>query len=147
MGYRSTVAYSIRFIPVEQEGIDFVMAEERAKGSFFTFIAEAKSKEQTALCFSEEEAEYLKIDEKNLAIHFFADDVKWYESYAGVQCHECLMGLSREWADDGDCSSPYIGGAFVRIGEELEDMVQEVWGEGQYEWIEIHRSMSCDWMD
>ena len=147
MGYRSTVAYTIRFIPVEQDGIDFVMAEERAKGCFFTFLAEAKSKEQTALCFSEEEAEYLKIDEKNLAIYFFAEDVKWYESYAEVACHEALVELSKEWADDGDCSSPYIGGAFVRIGEELEDMVQEVWGEGDYDWIRINRSMSCDWLE
>jgi len=144
MGYRSTVAYTIRFVPVEQDGIDFVMAEERAKGAFFTFITEAKSKDTISGAFLDED---LKIDEKNLTINFFADHVKWYESYPDVQCHECLMGLSREWADDGDCSSPYIGGAFVRIGEELEDMVQEVWGEGQYEWIEIHRSMSCDWLE
>jgi hypothetical protein len=146
MGYRSTVAYTIRFIPVEQQGIDLDTAIERAKGSFYTFLAEAKSKEQTALCFSEEEAEYLKINHDNLMINFFADGVKWYETYEEVQCHECLMGLSREWADDGDCSSPYIGGAFVRIGEELEDMVQEVWGEGDYDWIRINRSMSCDWL-
>jgi hypothetical protein len=144
MGYRSTVAYTIRFIPVEQDGIDFVMAEERAKGSFFTFLAEAKSKDTIAGAFNDE---CLTVDEGKLAIYFFADNVKWYESYEDVQCHECLMGLSREWADDGDCSSPYIGGAFVRIGEELEDMVQEVWGEGDYDWIRIDRSMTCDWLD
>ena len=57
------------------------------------------------------------------------------------------MGLAHEWADDGDCSCPYIGGAFVRIGEELQDMVQEVWGEGDYDWIRIDRSMSCDWLE
>ena len=144
MGYRSTVAYTIRFIPVEQEGIDFVMAEERAKGSFFTFIAEAKSKDTISGAFLDED---LKIDEKNLAIHFFADCVKWYEDYPDVQCHECLLGLSREWADDGDCSSPYIGGVFARIGEELEDNTHECWGEGDYEWIRINRSVDCDWLD
>jgi hypothetical protein len=145
MGYRSTVAYTIRFIPVEQEGIDFVMAEERARGSFFTFIAEAKSKDTVAGAFLDEE--HFKVDEENLTIYFFADSVKWYESYEDVQCHECLMGLSREWAEDGDCSSPYIGGVFVRIGEELEDMVQEVWGEGDYDWIRINRTMHCDWLE
>ena len=144
MGYRSVVAYTIRFIPVEQEGIDFVMAEERAKGCFFTFIAEAKSKDTISGAFLDEG---LKVDEKNLTINFFAEDVKWYESYPDVQAHECLMGLSHEWADDGDCSSPYIGGVFARIGEELEDNVYECWGEGDYDWIRIDRSMSCDWLD
>jgi hypothetical protein len=143
MGYRSTVAYTIRFIPVEQDGIDFVMAEERAKGCFFTFIAEAKSKETVSGAFLDED---LKVDEKNLTINFFADNVKWYDSYEDVQCHECLMGLSREWAEDGDCSSPYIGGVFARIGEELEDLTHECWGEGDYDWISINRDMSCDWM-
>jgi hypothetical protein len=144
MGYRSTVAYTIRFIPVEQEGIDFVVAEERAKGCFFTFLAEAKSKDSISGAFSDE---CLTVDEKNLAIYFCADAVKWDESYEGVQCHECLMGLSREWADDGDCSSPYIGGAYARIGEDVEDNTEEVWGEGDYEWIRINRSISCDWLD
>ena len=144
MGYRSTVAYTIRFIPVEQDGIDFVMAEERAKGCFFTFLAEAKSKDTVSGAFLDED---LKVDEKNLTINFFADNVKWYDSYEDVQCHECLMGLSREWAEDDDCSSPYIGGVFARIGEELEDLTHECWGEGDYDWIRIDRSMTCDWLD
>ena len=144
MGYRSIVAYTIRFVPVEQDGIDFVMAEERAKGAFFTFLTEAKSKDTIAGAFLDED---LKVDEENLTINFCADAVKWDESYEGVQCHECLMGLSREWADDGDCSSPYIGGAYARIGEDVEDNTEEVWGEGDYEWIRINRSISCDWLD
>jgi hypothetical protein len=143
MGYRSIVAYTIRFVPVEQDGIDFVMAEERAKGAFFTFLTEAKSKDTIAGAFLDED---LKVDEENLTINFFADNVKWYESYPDVQCHECLMGLAHEWADDDDCTCPYIGGAFVRIGEELQDTVQDIWGEGDYDWIEVHRTMSCDWM-
>jgi hypothetical protein len=144
MGYRSVVAYTIRFVPVEQEGIDFVMAEERARGAFFTFITEAKSKDTVAGAFLDED---LVVDEENLQIRFFADNVKWYESYPDVQCHECLMGLAHEWADDDDCTCPYIGGVFARIGEELQDTVYECWGEGQYEWIEINRTMTCDWMN
>ena len=140
MGYRSTVAYTIRFVPRDMTDESI----EKAKASFYLFITEAKAKETTAGAFTDED---LKINHDDLKINFFADNVKWYESYPDVQCHECLMGLAREWADDGESSDPYIGGAFVRIGEELEDMVQEVWGEGQYEWIEIHRSMHCDWMD
>ena len=143
MGYRSTVAYSIRFVPVEQDGIDKDTAIERAKASFYTFIAEAKSKEDTAGAFLDED---IKINEDNLAIYFYAGHVKWYESYPDVACHEALIELSKEWADDGDCSSPYIGGAFARIGEEMDDVVEECWGQGDYDWICLHRSMECDWM-
>ena len=144
MGYRSVVAYTIRFIPPHKDEPERGLSTENCKATFFTFLAEAKSKEETAGAFTDE---CIKVDEDNLAIYFFADNVKWYESYPEVACHEALAELSKEWADDGDCSNPYIGGAFVRIGEELEDMVEEVWGEGQYDWISIHRSMSCDWME
>ena len=117
---------------------------EKCKASFYTFLAEAKANEDTAGAFLDED---LKVDEEKLAIYFFADNVKWYESYEDVKCHEALLDLSKEWADDGDCSNPYIGGCFARIGEEMEDNVEEVWGQGEYDWISVHRSMSCDWMD
>ena len=144
MGYRSTVAYTIRFVPPRKDEPEKGLTAENCKATFFTFIAEAKSKDTIAGAFLDED---LKIDEENLAIYFFADNVKWYEDYPDVQCHECLMGLSREWADDGDCTNPYIGGAFARIGEEMEDITEEAWGEGDYDWISIHRSMHCDWME
>jgi hypothetical protein len=149
MGYRSTVAYTIRFIPIvkEHEGIDEETAIERAKASFYTFLAEAKSKEATALCFSDEELEYLKIDEDKMYIYFFAENVKWYESYPEVACHEALMDLSREWADDGDCTNSNIGGAYAHVGEETEDIKQEVWGEGDYDWVNVSRYVWCDWKD
>ena len=143
MGYRSTVAYTIRFVPPRKDEPEKGLTAENCKATFFTFIAEAKSKDTIAGAFLDED---LKIDEENLAIYFFADNVKWYEDYPDVQCHECLMGLSREWADDGDCTNPYIGGAFARIGEEMEDITEEAWGEGDYDWISIHRSMHCDWL-
>ena len=144
MGYRSVVAYTIRFVPVEQEGIDFAMAEERAKGAFFTFLTEAKSKDTVAGAFLDKS---LTVDENKLAIYFFADWVKWDESYPDVQCHEALMGLSHEWADDDDCSCPYIGGAFARIGDDSDDVVEEAWGEGDYDWCGVRRSIVCDWVE
>jgi hypothetical protein len=141
MGYRSTVAYTIRFIPlvIEHEGIDENTAIEKAKASFYTFIAEAKANQETGGAFIDED---LKIDEDNLALYLFVDYVKWYEDYPDVKCHEALMDLSKEWADEND----YIGGAFARIGEEMEDVTEEVWGQGDYDWISVHRSMLCDWI-
>lgn len=136
MGYRSTVAYTIRF-----EGDD----DTKAKQAFYTFLAEAKAKSETALCFTDEE--HFTVDEAKMQIRFFASDVKWYESYEDVKCHEALMDLSREWADDGDCSSPFIGGALARIGEDMEDITEEVWGNGEYDWCAVRRYMECDWLE
>jgi hypothetical protein len=149
MGYRSTVAYTIRFVPIvkEHEGIDYETAIEKAKASFYTFLAEAKSKEDTALCFSAEESDYFKVNEDDLQICFFVENVKWYDDYPEVKCHEALMDLSREWADDGDCSNPCIGGAFARVGEEMDDNTNDVWGQADYDWVGINRSVYADWVN
>ena len=144
MGYRSTVAYTIRFIAPRVDEPDKGLTEEHCKATFYTFLAEAKANGETAGAFLDED---IKIDEGNLAIYFYAGHVKWYESYEDVKCHEALLELSKEWADDGDCSNPYISGAFARIGEEMEDNTEEVWGQGDYDWIAIHRTMECDWMN
>jgi len=147
MGYRSTVAYTIRFIPPREDDPKSGLTAEKAKASFYTFLAEAKSKEDTALCFSSDESEVFEVDEEKLQLRFFADYVKWYESYPDVACHEALIQLSRDWADDEDTNCPYIGGAFARVGEELEDNTQEVWGQGDWDWVSIARSVCADWLN
>jgi hypothetical protein len=144
MGYRSTVAYTIRFIPPQEDEPEKGLTTENCKATFYTFLADAKAGAETGGAFTDED---IKVDEENLALYFYAGHVKWYESYPDVKCHEALMDLSKEWADDGDCSNPYIGGAFARIGEEMDDMVEECWGQGDYDWIAIHRTMECDWMN
>ena len=141
MGYRSQVAYTIRFIPKHSPDTDDIVEERKAKASFYTFIAEAKANEDTAYCFSEYEGGVFKVDENNLAINFSADGVKWYEDYSDVKCHEALISLAKAWADDNE----YIGGVFARVGEDLDDMVEESWGQSDYSWINIARSVCVDW--
>jgi len=142
MGYRSTVAYTIRFETPSHDKPEEKEDPEDAKRSFYTFLAEAKAKETTALCFSDTDC--LEVDEENLQIRFFAEEVKWYESYPDVACHEALIELSKSWADD-DTSNPYIGGAFARVGEDTNDNVEEVWGQGEYGWVGVNRSVYADW--
>jgi hypothetical protein len=144
MGYRSTVAYTIRFETPSYDKPEEKEDPEDAKRSFYTFLAEAKAKETTALCFSDTDC--LEVDEENLQIRFFAEGVKWYESYPDVACHEALIELSKSWAND-DTSNPYIGGAFARVGEDTNDNVEEVWGEGNYSWVGINRSVYADWCE
>jgi len=144
MGYRSTVAYTIRFIPRHSPDTDDIEEERKAKSSFYLLLAEAKAKETTALCFTDTDC--FVVDEEKLQIRFFAEGVKWYESYPDVACHEALIELSKSWADD-DTSNPYIGGAFARVGEDANDNVEEIWGQGEYSWVGVNRSVYADWYE
>ena len=153
MGYRSDVAYTIRFIPTED---DFVASHRiKAKESFYTFLAEAKSKPETALCFQEEESintkepngEGFYVDKENMTIKFFACHVKWYPDYSDVKCHEALMELASDWADDADdANNEYIGYVFVRIGESADDTIEECVGTGDYDWLGVRRQIVGDWL-
>ena len=137
MGYRSDVAYTIRFVHDDNTN---------NKQSFYTFIAEAKANAATAMCFSEEERQWaeFEVDEAKFRINFHADDVKWYESYPDVQCHEALIALAREWDEDEDNNSG-IAYAFVRIGEENDDIEEKSGGDWDYDWVRVERSISRDW--
>jgi hypothetical protein len=139
MGYRSMVAYTIRFT-AQSNGVDSPTDEEvnQCKASFYTFLAEAKSK--FSGCFTEEFG--VKVDEFNFALNFFADHVKWYEDYEDVKAHNALQDLSKSWADE----NKHIGGIFMRIGEEMDDIVEEAWGEHDWEWLSIRREIVADWM-
>ena len=130
MGYRSEVAYTIRF----------TSDDERAKQSFYTFLAEAKARAATAPCFTEEQKNWsggngFIVDEGRFRINFSADDVK---------CHEALIELAAEWANDEDNHSE-IAYAFVRIGEETEDIEEKNGGDYDYSWVQVNRSIERDW--
>jgi hypothetical protein len=144
MGYRSMVAYTIRFTPIPDpqavDGAEYADAFDvkQCKASFYTFLAEAKSK--FSGCFTEEFG--VKVDEFNFALNFFADHVKWYEDYEDVKAHNALQDLAKSWADE----NKHIGGIFMRIGEEMDDIVEEAWGEHDWEWLSIRREIVADWM-
>lgn len=151
MGYRSAVAYTIRF-EVERSPEEHERSPEeheaKCKESFYTFLAEAKANDKTALCFSELEpintkdnnGEGFHVDEENMRIDFHAWHVKWYDGYKDVDCHEALFSLADEWSEDNE----YIGGVKVRIGEELDDTVKEEFGTGDCEWLDIGRTIIKD---
>jgi hypothetical protein len=130
MGYRSDVGYKIRFdndldwhmsIPVEARVIT-------TQDMFNTFIAEAKSREDTKLCFEDEDGNF-KIDETYRAITFYAGSVKWYENFDDVKCHEALLDLCNEWIEQHENDSRFNGSpirwSFVRIGEESDDVEEK----------------------
>jgi hypothetical protein len=117
--------------------------DTKNRQSFYTFLAEAKSKAAIAGCFNAHWNE-VEVDEVRLRINFTADNVKWYEDYADVQCHEALIDLADEWANDGFNNSG-IAYRFVRIGEEDDDIEQKEVGDCDYSWVQVCRSIERDW--
>ena len=134
MGYRSDVAYTIRF----------TSDDTRAKQSFYTFIAEAKAKAATAPCFNEPEWAEFEVDEGRFRINFSADNVKWYDEWPDVKSHEALIELADEWANDEDNHSE-IAFVFVRIGEDSDDIEEKSGGDYDFSWVQVHRSIERDW--
>ena len=132
MGYRSDVAYTIRF-----SGED----DTKVKHSFYTFLAEAKANPETAGCFLDDE-DHFQVVESAWTINFHAHDVKWYESYEDVQTHEALMKLALAWIDGGNECIGYI---FTRIGEETNDTEQNYGGNWDDSWLYMRRELVMDW--
>ena len=133
MGYRSDVAYTIRFVDDH---------DTNNHQSFFTFLAEAKADPRCAIALTE-----VTINEKRQEINFNAEDVKWYESYADVDSHTALFDQARSWAEqvrEGTlhCS---IGLIFMRIGESTDDIEEIAEGDYNWEWMRISRQIITDW--
>ena len=139
MGYRSQVAYTIRFTAQAQNNVDSPTEEEvnQCKESFYTFLAEAKVKCSGVF------GDGVIVDEYNFALNFSAEDVKWYEDYEDVKAHEALQELSKSWVEN---ENKHIGGIFMRIGEEMDDIVEEGWGEHDWDWLSLRREIVADWM-
>ena len=128
MGYRSTVAYKIKF--------------EKAD-DFWGFIAEAKLDPDTALCFDKEEnRDNFEVDEEKYEIRFLAEDWKWYDDYPEVKAHEALFNK----AEERDSEGIEVDGAYCRIGEESDDNHERYFGNDPYEMVCISRQVIVDWM-
>jgi hypothetical protein len=144
MGYRSDVAYTIRFNSDH---------DEKNKQSFYTFLAEAKARAATAPCFSHGEGFWggnsdggFEVDEARYRINFSAQDVKWYTDYPDVKCHEALIELADEWASDSNGENVSgIAYSFVRIGEESNDIEEKNGGDYDWGWLQVSRSIERDW--
>jgi hypothetical protein len=123
MGYRSEVAYQI------------VLKDKTTLNDFIARVMVLGGYERKAL----EECQIETSDKaEECFINFYASDVKWYDDYPDVQGHEKLRQLALEWFDHDD-----VGVNFIRIGEELEDIVEEYEGE-LADWTELRVNRSID---
>ena len=136
MGYRSLVAYTIRFV-----GND----DKKSEQSFNTFLCEAKSK-IPALWAGEEGSinEWLEIDMVKWQFNFHTPhDIKWYPDYEEVKAHLALWELGREFHEDNET----IVGQYIETGEADDDVTIKEFGEAEEYYIRLSRKITCDWLD
>lgn len=133
MGYRSDVAYTIRFVDDHDTNND---------QSFYTFLAEAKNNPKCQIALAE-----VEIDYKRKRFNFTANDVKWYESYADVQSHTALFEQAKSWVQQYNEGKLHctIGAIFTRVGEDVDDIEESAWGDYDWEWITVNRQIITDW--
>ena len=134
MGYRSDVAYTIRFETEE---------------NYRLFITEAKVKDLGS-CFSDDTSNWdeAECDDARWRIDFKAQDVKWYESYPDVQKHEKLIEQAEAWCKDDEHLSANsekwryrLGFVFVRVGEDDNDIERRDGGQTNYDWLYVTREI------
>ena len=133
MGYRSDVAYTIRFVDDH---------DTNNEQSFYTFLLEAKANPKCQIALAE-----VEIDHKKQEFNFVAISVKWYENYPEVDSHMALVKQAEDWSCQVSERKLHckIGSMFVRIGEEANDIEERFNGDYDHEWMSISRQIITDW--
>jgi len=136
MGYRSLVAYTIRFVSDD---------DKQSEQSFNTFLCEAKAKIPALWAGGEDSInEWLEIDMTKLQFNFHTPhDIKWYPDYADVKAHHELWELAREFHEDNET----IVGQYIETGENEDDITKKEFGDVEEDYISLRRQIICDWVD
>ena len=133
MGYRSDVAYTIRFTDDH---------DTNNEQSFYTFLLEAKANPKCQIALSE-----VEINHKKQMFTFSANDVKWYDNYPDVMSHMALVKQAEDWScqvSEGKLHCK-IGSMFLRAGEETNDNEERYHGDYDHDWISVVRNINTDW--
>ena len=136
MGYRSLVAYTIRFV-----GND----DKKSEQSFNTFLCEAKAK-IPALWAGKEDSinEWLEIDVSKWQFNFHTPhSIKWYPDYDEVKAHMALWKLAKDFNEDNET----IVGQYIETGENDDDITKKEFGYIEEDYISLSREISCDWLN
>ena len=131
MGYRSSVAYTIRFVSDD---------DRLNTQSFYTFIAEAKSKDATRSALEE-----CDVDENKLQINYHVEDVKWYDSDPQIDAHLELLILASDTIETYEDLKECIGYVFARVGDNDDDNEWKAQGKYSTDWLWLKRQLIKDW--
>ena len=139
MGYRSDVAYIVKFYHNDQP--------EKAFADYTAFQDWVKNKhtvaynnnDQDIVHTYEEEANLIRWSSKESLMTFQVDDVKWYESFGDVRWHNELLEECKKY--------PTANSRFVRLGEDYGDVEVEEHAETYFElWelLDVRRSYALN---
>lgn len=125
MGYRNQVAFAVCG---KKEDVIPVLMTLRLEGSAAT------KKALDELSASEYEGW--------LTLSFYEESVKWYDSYDDVNA---LKAIYEKFKDEENSNERRLfDGAFVRIGEDDNDIETDYWGDGPYSLVSLVRTISLD---
>jgi len=125
MGYRSQVAFAIRG---KKEDVIPVLMTLRLEGSAATKAA------LDELSASEHEGW--------LTLSFYEESVKWYDGYDDV---DALKAIYEKFKDEENADERRLfDGAFVRIGEDDDDLETDFWGDEPYGLVSLNRTVHLE---
>ena len=150
MGYRSEVAYGVKVDDIVWA--DNATEEEKnlsADGLFLLMLTEMQQDEVASKCFdsTHEINEYLTIDKERRTIAFYADSLKWYDSYEDVKAHERLYQIMVEYAEMYDSKQGMenpVSASFTRIGEDIDDLEERGAGYDPWSIMSITRGIEMN---
>lgn len=150
MGYRSEVTIIIQaqedrtLVNESLRKVHGLDKPTQGEEKWAMFLAEVAVKPKTELAWREissginddYEDNTLELDKEKRRITIIFPDIKWYESYQDVDSYMALFHSVKPYED-------YIDAIYLRIGEDLEDMEEEVYGDG-YQLASIERHIEID---
>ena len=147
MGYRSDVAYGVR---VDEVNLGENAPDEEknlsADGIFLLMLTEMQQDPIAGKCFDDtyDINVRLTVNKENRTIAFYEDGLKWYDSYEDVKAHERLYEIAEEYAEQygSETMNNPVSCAFIRIGEEMEDIEEK--GSGYDPWNIMYVSRSIE---
>ena len=149
MGYRSDVAYGVR---VDEVNLGENATEEEknlsADGIFLLMLTEMQQDEVAGKCFDStyDINVHLTVNKENRTIAFYEDGLKWYESYADVKAQERLYEIAEEYAEQygSETMNNPVSCAFIRIGEETDDVEERGGGYDPWNIMYVSRSIEMN---
>jgi hypothetical protein len=150
MGYRSEVAYGIKIDDIIWS--DQATEEEKnlsADGLFLLMLTEMQGDEIAKKCFDKthEINENLVINKEARTIAFYADGLKWYDSYEDVKSHERLYRIMEEYAELYDSKQGMenpVSCSFTRIGEDIDDIDERGAGYDPWSIMSVYRGIDMN---
>lgn len=125
MGYRSQVAFAICG---KKEDVIPVLMTLRLEGS-------AATKEALNDLSASEHDGWLTLS-------FYTKNIKWYDGYADV---DALKAIYEKFKDEENADERRrFDGAFVRVGEDDNDIETDYWGDDPYSLVSLNRAVSLE---